>query len=52
LHARDAHAASRNADALAFAISGGSRVIFDVADCVALEPLKVVAETRLNAPGI
>jgi hypothetical protein len=44
----------RNADALAFATAfrGNIRVIFDVVDCVALEPLKVVAEAPLNAPGI
>src|SRR5258708_21965497 len=47
-------AASRNADALTCAkgFRGGSRVIFDVADCIALQPLKVVAEIRPNAPGI
>lgn len=46
--------AGRNADALAFAkgFRGGIRVIFDVVDCVALQPLKVVAEARLNSPGI
>ncbi len=44
----------RNADALAFAAAfrGAVRVIFDVVDCVALQPLNVVAEAPLNAPGI
>jgi 2'-5' RNA ligase len=46
--------AERNADALAFAATfrGDIRVTFDVIDCVALQPLKVVAEAPLNAPGI
>jgi 2'-5' RNA ligase len=47
-------AAERNADALAFAAAfrGDIRVTFDVVDCVALEPLKVVAEAPLDWPGI
>jgi hypothetical protein len=44
----------RNPDALAFAAAfrGGIHVAFDVVDCVALQPLQVVAEAPLNAPGI
>jgi 2'-5' RNA ligase len=47
-------ASCRNADALAFAAAfrGGIHVAFDVVDCVALQPLQVVAEAPLNAPGI
>ena len=43
----------RNAGARAFAAAfhGGIHVAFDVVDCVALQPLKVVAEAPLNAPG-
>ena len=46
--------AERNADAVAFAAAfrGGIRVAFDVVDCVAMEPLKVVAEAPLDAPEI
>ena len=42
------------ADAVAFATAfrGGIRVAFDVVDCVALQPLKVVAEAPLDAPEI
>ena len=42
-------APGRNADALAFAAQfrGGIRVVFDIVDCVALEPLTVVAEAQL-----
>jgi 2'-5' RNA ligase len=44
----------RNADALAFAAAfrGDTHVAFDVVDCVALQPLKVVAEAPLSAPKI
>jgi 2'-5' RNA ligase len=46
--------AERNTAALAFAAAfrGGIRVTFDVVDYVALEPLNVVAEAPLDAPGI
>jgi 2'-5' RNA ligase len=42
----------RNPDALALAgaFRGSLRVVFDVVDCVRLEPLNVVAESRLHSP--
>jgi len=43
----------RSAEALAFAktFRGDLRVVFDVVDCVKLNPLNVVAEARLNPLG-
>ena len=43
--------ADRRTDARTFAkaFRGGLRVVFDVIDCVRLEPLQVVAESRLRA---